>query len=116
MDDLINRPLPDLVALLPILQARQTWLQQKHTELAGAAFQLENTLSPPTAGLVSPQTTGSVSFQFDDPLPPNPHEWLSRFHAYSFIYRGNGVIFGVTGHFFEVGVYRGFLRWRTWVT
>ena len=82
MDDLISRPLPDLVALLPILQARQTWLQQKHTELAGAALQLENTLSPPPAGLVSPQTTGPVSFQFDDPLPPNPHEWLSRFHAY----------------------------------
>ena len=36
--------------------------------------------------------------------------------GYSFIYRGNGVIFGVTGHFYEVGVYRGFLRWRTWVT
>ena len=35
---------------------------------------------------------------------------------YSFIYRGNGVIFGVTGHSSEVGVYRGFLRWRTWVT
>ena len=82
VDDLISRPLPDLVGLLPILQARQTWLQQKHTELAGAALQLENTLSPPTAGLVSPQTTGPVSFQFDDPLPPNPHEWLSRFHAY----------------------------------
>ena len=41
---------------------------------------------------------------------------ISKVEEYSFIYRGNGVILGATGHSLEVGVYRGFLRWWTWVT
>ena len=36
--------------------------------------------------------------------------------AYSFIYRGKGVNFRGTGHFFEVRVYKGFLTCWSWVT
>ena len=54
-------------------------------------------------------------------VPPSPGYITHNFRhpsagLYSVIYLGNGVILGVTGHSLKVGVYRGFLRWRTWVT
>ena len=54
--------------------------------------------------------------RYDEVVKRLRKQWTVATPKYSFIYRGNRVIFGVTGHFLEVGVYRGFLRWRTWVT
>ena len=84
MDDLLHRPLSDLVDLLPILQQRQDWLSSQQARVDAAIAKLTTSLSTPLqssqqAPHAAPESP--VAFLPCHPLPPNPPDWLVRFHS-----------------------------------